>query len=394
MNNSSFFDSMLFAELTEDLKHLSRFTATYQIHAPTYEEAKKIATAIAIEQTIECPFPLVESTWKADTIVGQIEEIKKGEPGYFHATISYDPKCVEGDMSELLNMLFGNTSLQPGVRLMSFALPDVMYNDYPGPRFGRDGLRHLCHVPKGPIMMAAIKPLGSSVSEFRDRVYQLALGGCPVIKDDHSLYNQSYAPFEERTKACIEAVEEANAKTGGHTIFVPNVSGDGFTFFDRALKAQEWGAGGVMAAPGLLGFPIIRELTKSPDFHLPVFLHPSFSGALVLSKDSGISPFCYYGQLGRLCGGDAIIFTGFGGRFAFDEETCRRICDGTDTPMADLKSAFPVPSGGMRRELFPKMHQVYGDDAIFLVGGALQMEGKNLTDTMKRYMETIEKLQS
>ncbi len=392
MSDISFFDSTLFQELTDDLKHLSRFTAVYQIHAATYEDAKKIAEGIAVEQTIECPVILVQGTWKETTIVGQIEEIKKSRPDYFHATISYDPNCVGGEMTELINMLFGNSSLQPGVRLMSFELPDVMYNDYPGPKFGRMGLRELCHVDEGPIMMSAIKPLGNNSQEFARMVYELALGGCPIIKDDHSLYNQSYAPFEERTKACIDAVNEANAKTGGHSLFIPNCTADGFTFFERALKAQEWGAGGIMAAPGLLGFPLIRELTKSSDFHLPVFLHPCFSGALVLSEDSGISSFCYYGQLGRLAGGDAVIFTGFGGRFAFSKDTCKRIVEGTDTTMADLKSAFPVPSGGMSYDLFPQMQQAYGNDVIFLVGGALQTHGSNLVENMKFYMEKIKEL--
>ena len=120
MSNTSFFESELFSELTEDLHQSSRFTATYRIAAPTYEEAKKIAFAIAVEQTIECPYELVDGTPIADTIVGQIEDLKKAEAGAYYATISYEPEAVGDEMAELLNMLFGNTSLQPGVRLMSF----------------------------------------------------------------------------------------------------------------------------------------------------------------------------------------------------------------------------------------------------------------------------------
>lgn len=47
-------------------------------------------------------------------------------------------------------MLFGNTSLQPGIRLMSFELPDSMYRHYPGPKFGRQGIRELCGIEKRP----------------------------------------------------------------------------------------------------------------------------------------------------------------------------------------------------------------------------------------------------
>ena len=166
LSNTSFFESELFSELTEDLHQSSRFTATYRIAAPTYEKAKKIAFAIAVEQTIECPYELVDGTPIADTIVGQIEDLKKAEAGAYYATISYEPEAVGDEMAELLNMLFGNTSLQPGVRLMSFELPETMYNNYPGPRFGRSGLRDLCGVPRGPILMSAIKPLGRSPKEI------------------------------------------------------------------------------------------------------------------------------------------------------------------------------------------------------------------------------------
>ena len=120
-----------------------------------------------------------------------------------------------------------------------------------------------------------------------------------LIKDDHSLFNQSYAPFKDRVKACVDSVNNANAKTGGRSLYIANCTADSTEFLERAMTAQELGAGGIMAAPGLLGLSIIRELSSAPDFHLPIFLHPCFSGPLVLSADSGVSPFCYYGQLCR-----------------------------------------------------------------------------------------------
>ncbi len=389
MNHTSFFDSELFAELTGDLKESSRFTATYRIAAPTYDEAKKLAFGICVEQTVECPYELVEGTFIADTIVGEIEDLKKAEPGAYYATISYAPEAVGDEMAELLNMLFGNTSLQPGIRLMSFELPEAMYDNYPGPRFGRSGLRELCGVEHGPILMSAIKPLGRSPKELAKMVYDLALGGCPIIKDDHSLMNQSYAPFEERVLQCVMALADAKEKTGKKSLYIANCTTDGLGFLERAYKAKEIGADGIMAAPAITGFTMIRDLARDPDFGLPIFLHPCFSGPQVLAKDAGISPFCYYGQLSRLAGADASIFTSFGGRFAFSQDTCTKIAEGTETKMAYLKPNFPVPSGGMRWQLFKEMIRVYGPDTIFLVGGALQTEGPDLTANTKFFLEKL-----
>lgn len=393
MSEKDFFGSELFQELTDDLEAESRFTATYRITAETYDEAKEKAFGIAVEQTVECPYELVKNSWIGDKLVGRIEDLKLAEPEVFYATISYSPDAVEGEFAELLNMLFGNVSLYPGVKLMSFQLSDGMYSVYKGPKWGRSGIRDLCGVERGPILMSAVKPIGTSAQDLASMVRALALGGCPIIKDDHSLYDQQYAPFKERVAACVDAVHDANAKTGGKSLYIANASGDGLTFIDRAYTAQELGADGIMAAPGLIGFPIIRQLAEAEDFHLPIFLHPCFSGCTTMHQDSGISPFCYYGELSRLAGADAVIFTSFGGRFPHSEEDCRRISESTETDMGPIKSIFPVPSGGMKWQLFPRMYRVYGNDALFLVGGALQTEGPDLESNTKFFMEKLREAQ-
>lgn len=390
MEGTSFFDSVLFSELSEDLKASSRFTATYRIVANDYDEAKEIATGIAVEQTIECPISLVEGTFIEQKVVGQIDDLKKAEPGAYFATISYDPEAVGHEMAELLNMLFGNTSLKPGIRLMSFELPERMYDDFPGPRHGIDGIRKLCGVEEGPILMSAVKPLGKTPKELAHMVKELAIGGCPIIKDDHSLLNQDYAPFDDRIIACVDAIKEANEMTGGKSMFVANCTSDGLRTLENAYRAQDLGADGIMVAPGLVGFTMIRDLARSPDFHLPIFLHPCFSGGFTLNEDQGISPFCYYGQLSRLAGADAVIFTSFGGRFSFSQNTCQEICFGATGKMGDLKAIFPIPSGGMKWQLFKQMCRVYGPDTIFLVGGALQTESPDLIANTQLFLEKLE----
>lgn len=208
----------------------------------------------------------------------------------WYVYISYLPEAVESDFTELLNMLFGNISLLPGIRLMSFDLPEAFLSTFNGPKLGQGGIRELCGVESGPILMSAVKPLGRSSEELAAMVSAFALGGCPIIKDDHSLFDQKWAPFEERVRLCADACAEANEKTGGSSIFVANCTGDGLAFLDRAYKAQELGAGGIMAAPGLLGFSLIKQLADAPDFQLPIFLHPCFTGSITMHEDSGISP--------------------------------------------------------------------------------------------------------
>lgn len=137
---------------------------------------------------------LIEGTWIAERILGHVEDIRKAQPGVYYAVISYLPEAVESDFTEFLNMLFGNVSLLPGIRLMSIELPEAMESTFNGPKFGQTGLRELCGVPRGPILMSAVKPLGRSAEELARMAGELALGGCPIIKDDHSLFDQRWAP--------------------------------------------------------------------------------------------------------------------------------------------------------------------------------------------------------
>ena len=71
-------------------KTSDRFQVIYQIYTSDYKEALERAKSIAIEQTIECPYSLVENTFIAETIVGKIETVTKMDPTHYVVCISYD----------------------------------------------------------------------------------------------------------------------------------------------------------------------------------------------------------------------------------------------------------------------------------------------------------------
>lgn len=392
MSSTLCFQSPLFNELLNGRHPKDRWNAIYRIKASSEQEARERAWAAQVEQTIECPYELVEGTPIADTVVGQLDALVPDGPEHFLASISYDPEAVGHELTELINMLFGNTSLQEGIRLMAFRLTPDMQKRFPGPRFGQEGLRRLTGIKEGPVLMSAIKPLGSSTDVLAHMVYKLARGGCAIIKDDHSLYNQSCSPFQERVKACVAAVKKAELETGHKSLYVANCSADGPECYERAFFAQEQGAGGIMLSPGLMGFGAAYALSSHPDFHLPIFFHPCFAGPLVTSEESGVSPYCYFGQMTRLAGADASVFVIFHGRFAYTKEACQLIARGLSEPMGSWKTAFPAPAGGMKWQLFPTMYEAYGPNTIFLVGGALQTQGPDLEENVHFFLQKIREL--
>ncbi|HYA85525.1 MAG TPA: RuBisCO large subunit C-terminal-like domain-containing protein [Nitrospirota bacterium] len=365
-----------------------RFSVTYRLFG-SEKKTRSQAEDICIEQTVEFPADEVPEGIIRDHVFGRIELFERFDRESYKATISYAVEIVAGELPQFLNVLFGNSSIKPGIRVEHLDLPESLLKLFRGPRFGRQGLRTLFHAPNRPLLMAAIKPMGLSCKELADLAYQFALGGMDMIKDDHGLTDQCCSPFGDRVKRCAEAVQKANRETGGCAIYVANITAPNALVRKRARFAKDAGAGGVMAAPGLIGMDLMRELAGDNTLALPVLMHPALLGSFVTNRD-GISHSVLFGQLARLAGADATIFPNFGGRFSFSREECKEIAKGTAEHMGNLKAIFPAPGGGMSLDKVPDMLETYGQDLIFLIGGGLFKHGPNLIENCRHFRKIVE----
>jgi ribulose-bisphosphate carboxylase large chain len=296
-------------------------------------------------------------------------------------------EIAAGELTQFLNVVFGNSSIKPGIRVEHLDLPESMLSSFKGPRFGREGLRKRLNVPERPLLATAIKPMGLSCEELAGLAYQFSLGGMDIIKDDHGLTNQCCAPFEERVERCAEAVRKANRETGGTTVYIANITASAHEVKKRARFAKAAGAGGLMIAPGLCGFDLMREIADDEVIGLPILTHPALQGSFVTGRN-GISHGVIFGQLARLAGADATIFPNFGGRFSFSREECGDIAEAAKGPMGHLRTIFPAPGGGMSLSRVPEMLKTYGQDLIFLIGGGLFKHGPDLVESC-RYFKTM-----
>ena len=166
-------------------------------------------------------------------------------PGRYDAAISYAVETTAGELTQLLNVIFGNSAMQPGIRVLHLDLPPSLLQQFKGPRFGREGLRALLGVADRPLLGTALKPMGLRAADLADLAYQLALGGVDIIKEDHGLTDQPFAPFAERVPRCAEAVDGPIAQTGYRCLYAPNVTAPA----DRILHPCPAGQGlGVRAA--------------------------------------------------------------------------------------------------------------------------------------------------
>lgn len=368
-----------------------RFLVIYHLIGDR-EEAQIKAWDTCIEQTVEFPYDLLPAGDIPDHIIGRIENLEPIDNTKFEATISYPVEVAGLDLIQLLNVIFGNTSIKPGVRVERIDLSDSMLTQFRGPRFGKEGLRDYLNAPERPLLCTALKPMGLSVKDLAEQAYQFALGGIDIIKDDHGLADQVFSPFDERVQRCADAVNQANQKTGLRAFYMPSLGLRADQLLEKAHFAKQHGAGGLMVPPGLVGFDSMRMLADDDELALPVMMHPAFIGSYVTSPGNGFSHYALFGQVARLAGADATIYPNWGGRFSFSKQECISIVAGSHDPMGDIKPIFPTPGGGMTFERIPEMMEVYGRDVIFLMGGGLHRIADNLVKSSQIMREMVEKI--
>lgn len=365
-----------------------RFQVVYQLTGDE-AEARRKAIDICLEQTVELPDDLLPDGPIRDSVVGQIESLRALTADRYEAVISYAVETAGGELTQLLNVIFGNISIKPGILVDRLLLPPSLLDIFKGPRFGRQGIRDLLGVADRPLLCTALKPQGLSARQLADLAYQFALGGIDIIKDDHGLANQSFAPYRERVQACAEAVERANRETGLACIYMANATAPADQVVARAQVAKAAGSRGLLVAPGLVGLDTLRLLTDDDQLALPIMSHPAFQGSFVTSEEQGIAPAALFGQLARLAGADATIYPNYGGRFSFSREVCRQIAEASAARMGSLKPIFPTPGGGMSLERIPDMLDLYGQDVIFLVGGGLLKHSPDIVANCRYFLKIV-----
>lgn len=372
----------------------SRFRAAYQIIGDE-KLARARAEDICIEDTVEYPPELIPAGGIREHVFGRVESFEPDGAEKYRAVISFADEISGYELPQLINVLFGNISMKPGIRLIELDLSENLLAHFKGARFGIDGLRETLGVFGRPLLSTAIKPMGLSATQLADMAYKLALGGIDIIKDDHGLGNQSFAPFEERVTRTVEAIAKANAQTGLRTLYMPNVTAPFEVMLERIHFAKSAGATGLQLIPAHCGLDFMRRVADDDSINLPIMSHPAFSGSYALSPDFGVAHLVLHGQLPRLAGADLSIIPNYIGRFAsYTREDCLGVAKGCNIPMGSLKPIFSAPGGGVAPDSFADMLQVYGRDTMYLLSSNLHKESPDLTGTVKRFREMLEQMKN
>ena len=369
--------------------------------------AADFARAIAREQTVEVP-PGVGGEGVEARMLGRVEAVERAPAGgwdvpracsgrhrrpspRYDARIAYPVEATGTELTQLLNVVYGNVSFMRGARVVDLTLPAEILSALPGPRFGIDGIRALTGVARRPLLATAIKPMGLSTAELAGIAAAFARGGVDIVKDDHGLADQPAAPFAERVATVAEAVAAANAATDGRTLYLPNVTGPIDTLEARIDRVASLGLSGVLLSPGLTGLDAMRAVAAGSR-RLAVMAHPSH-GQSAPGRRDGIAPDVLFGLLHRAAGADMVAYPDAGGRFGWPDGAGRAIAARLRSPLGSVRPALPSPAGGVKIETASRSLARYGPDTMLLIGGSLLMrndiEGaaRRLVEAASRFAE-------
>ncbi len=359
----------------------ARVEAVFHVRSES-PSIERRARAIAIEQSVEMPLEAIDDPAILRDIVGTVEGIRDLGGGLFEVRIGLAVATIGADAGQLLNMVFGNTSLLVDVLLHFVILPPALAAAFAGPRYGLAGLRRFVGARGRAMTCSALKPQGLAPERLAELAGRFARGRIDFIKDDHGIADQPYAPFAVRVPAVAAAVRRASEVSGHPTRYLPSLSGDLDRMRRQLRIAREEGLVAVLIAPVLAGVATLQALAHEwPG--IAFFAHPTFGGA------TRISPALLIGKLFRLFGADAVIFPNFGGRFGYSPEMCRALAGNATALNPRLAASVPVPAGGMTRERVPEILDFYGPDTMLLLGGSLLAAGTGLTEATLAFTEAV-----
>ena len=302
-------------------------------------------------------------------LAGRVEQLERLGKRRWRATIGYPAEVVGLQVPQVLNVLFGNVSLQTGVLVTEVDWPPSLVAALPGPAFGIAGVRRLLPGAAGrALLCTALKPVGLTIGELSGLAQRFARGGVDIVKDDHGLADQATAPFASRVGRIQQAVRRGARESGRECLYLPHLTGPIDELPRRLELLRDEGVRGALVSPFLLGLDTLRWLAATSG--LVLFAHPTWSGTLFGARH-GISPAVVFGDLLRLLGADGVIYVNPGGRFPVTVEVCEAINERLRRPFAGKTPAFPVAGGGMQVETLGRWAARYGPDTVFLVGGSL-----------------------
>jgi ribulose-bisphosphate carboxylase large chain len=348
--------------------------ATYVATGPE-RRPEELAEAIAREQSLEIVPELIPDDIR-ERLLGRVLGVERVGEDRWSLRIGYPVELASGQLGQLLQLLYGNVSFYPRIRLTALDLPDDLIATLPGPAGGIERIRELVGVEERAMLMTVVKPRGSSPEFLADLALRFARGGGDLLKDDQNLVESDLQSFSQRVRKCSQAIENAAQSTGRQCLYLPHAAGSGEHLRQQLEVVAESGLHGVVLCPWIMGLETAASAAR--EFGLMWLAHPAMAGALTEPVDHGVASPILLGTLARLAGADISIFPGPGGRISTGQDDGGETGRALTGPLGGMRRTLPCTGGGKRLAEVSEAARHLGADSAVLVGGDLLRQGERI----------------
>ncbi len=294
---------------------------------------------------------------------------------------------VNVNVPMMLLSIAGNCFAFPtNMRLLDIYIPEKLAQKFQGPKFGVPGIRDLLGVHDRPLVLQIIKPkMGMTPEETANQVYQSALGGADLVKDDEMCTELANCPFDARLEAVLRALEKAEKETGHKTIYMASITDEVDRVQEKARRASAAGATGLLLAYSA-GPSMLRVIAEDPQVTAPILLHVSHMLALLPTIN-----FPVLAKICRLCGADMMLTPSIWSSIPVASlEEALRTTQTLLAPMYHIKPIWTMPGAGVHPGSVEPMLAENGKDMIFMAGGGILGHPMGYTAGAKAFRQAID----
>ncbi len=389
--------------LPEGIDYGDQIVATYYAQVPRDMIMYYMAPFLAVEQSTGTWTPVPGETPEVRAkhvakVIGiyevpqyEFEVPKEVEERTYIVQIAFPYRNIESQIPMLLTAVVGNISMGGKIKLLDIYLPKIYTDGFKGPKFGIEGVQDLLGVKDRPLINNMTKPCTGYPCEVGAKLfYEVALGGCDVIKDDELIADMSFNRVEDRVRAYMELEKKVYEETGEHTLYTVNVSDSVPKMFETAKRAVDAGANAIMVNYLAVGLPALQALAEDPEINVPILAHMDCAGALYESHYSGISSHLVLAKLPRLAGADIIVFPAPYGKAPYLKDRYLVTADTMTYPMHNIKPSMPMPSGGITPQMVPTCVADLGKDIMIGSGGGIHAHPMGPTAGARAFRQAID----
>jgi ribulose-bisphosphate carboxylase large chain len=236
-------------------------------------------------------------------------------------------------------------------RLVDLELP---HGFLPGPAFGAR--------PSVAVGVIVKPSLGLSPTEVAAVVEAATGAGASLVKDDELMGDPAWCPLERRARAVARVLPP-------ETVYCANVTGPTATLLDRARRAVDAGATGIMVNAVAQGLDSVLTLRQA-DLGVPLLVHRAGSGPWCRNERVGVTGGVLT-RLFRLCGADYVIAGSFGGKLFETDEQVRANIRAAHEEHAGVRPSWALLGGGLGPDNAAEQVARAGGEGVGLLLGSL-----------------------